>query len=211
MNVNEIRDRILEVSHDEVAPDTNLQNKAISWLNSAYHEMMDECMPFMERYLQKSELVEVESGLGSLNQEVYRAVQVVDIQNKRALKEVSYQEILAKDPALEVKGAPACYYLQGNQISVYPAQNTSLKVVYMPVVSDLSEGQVESDILLPRVFHGGLVWGGLVWGSVFERGFSSASDMKLFQAKWDAAKTKVKLSLSSNSQKELRVKPFDTV
>ena len=53
MNVNELRNRILEISHNEVAPDTNLKTKALSWLNSAYHEIVSDCLSYLERSLEK--------------------------------------------------------------------------------------------------------------------------------------------------------------
>ena len=46
MNVNEIRDRIVELSH-QTAGDGEVQAKALGWLNAAYHELMDEIVAFM--------------------------------------------------------------------------------------------------------------------------------------------------------------------
>lgn len=209
MNVNEIRNRILEISHDEVAPDTDLLAKAMNWLNSAYHEMVDECMPYLGRYLQKRETVQVEEGKAVLNSEAYRLVSVVDKSNKKALQETTYEAVMQVDPALENIGAPTAFWLEGDDVYIHPKQNVELEVVYMPVVANLIEGDVEGSVLLPKQFHSALVWGGLVWGSVYERGFSSGADIKLFQNKWDEAKRKVKLSLSAKPAGSVRVKPYD--
>ena len=211
MNVNEIRDRILEVSHDEVAPDTDLELKALRWLNSAYHEIMDECMPYFFDALQTEESIAATGGVATLGEMPQRILSVIDTQTGRVLKEKTRREILQQDPAQSENGAPYAFWKNGKTITAYPALDTTLSVLYVPMVSDLLEGGEESTIKLAPPFHHGLVWGGLVWSSIYERGFSSQSDILLFQKKWEESKRKTKLSLSANPSAEHRVQPFELI
>lgn len=211
MNVNEIRDRVLEVSHDEVAPDTTLKSKAMNWLNSAYHEMVDECMPYLTRYLQRTERLSALAGTGNITLalDVYRLLGVRDTQTNKLLKEVSFVEFEnAYTGALSSVSAPTQFWLEGHILHLNSTKEVTLDVTYLPNVPDLAEGEGESTILIPKQFHSSLVWGALVWGSVYERGFSSVSDMNLFQNKWDEAKAKMKLSLASSYTKDMRVQPY---
>tara|TARA_R110000868_G_scaffold189695_2_gene433121 strand:- start:166550 stop:167185 length:636 start_codon:yes stop_codon:yes gene_type:complete len=211
MNVNEIRDRILEISHDEVAPDTNLKIKSLNWLNSAYHEIIGVCMPFLERYIEAIHSVDIMNGVGTLPTNTFRVLTVVDKNNGYELTLKTRSEIIKQDASLNNTGAATYYWVDGNDIHTYPLNNTSVNVSYLKHVEDLLDGGTELDILIPKQFHHGLVWGGLVWSSVFERGFSSQGDLKMFQEKWEDVKREVKLSLSSQSSSNLKVKSFDLV
>ena len=208
MNVSEIRDRVLEISHDEATPDTNLKTKAMQWVNSAYHELVDECMPYLGRYIETTETINIVNGEGQASGDVYRVIKAVDESNGNVLSETSYSKILAIDPLMETKGKPTDFWLDGNYIKLHPIADISLKLLYTPTVTDLVEIGDESSILLPRQFHYALIWGGLVWSAIYERGFATKSDIAMFQKKWEEAKRSVKLSLINTPENELRVKPF---
>lgn len=209
MNVNELRDRILEISHNEVAPDTNLKEKALSWLNSAYQELVSDCMPYLEQLLETASDVVTTSGEGTLPNDLARILKVVDHQTKSTLLQISQAEAYEKDVTGEVTGPPKFYWISGDSLMTYPQNSTTLKVVYFKQISDLIEDGTEAEILIPKQFHHGLVWGGLVWSSIFERGFTNQSDLKLFQLKWQEIKRELKLSLASQPTKLIRVKPYD--
>ncbi|MFZ2620334.1 MAG: hypothetical protein WAX89_05615 [Alphaproteobacteria bacterium] len=206
MNVNTLRDRIIELSHDEASPDTDLHGKALSWLNAAYRELMDELQPYLQAELQQEQNITTASnGQAVFNYPVRRMVKLIDTSNLMALTQANMADVLAADPALMATGTPRHYWLMQNMVQVYPAASVGLKAIYLPDIADLTEGGTEESVLLPRTYHQALVWGGLVWASVYERGFSAQGDLSLFQQKWDEAKRRIKLSLASRPDKVLRV------
>ena len=181
MNAKEIRDRILEISHDEVMPEAELRHKGMSWLNSAYQEMVGVCMPYLESYITKTEMIEFVDGKADAPHDFYRILNV------------------------GMCGLPMKNMYNEGKILIHKSLNGSCEVTYLGQIQDLTEGTKEEDILLPKQFHHGLVWGGLVWSSIFERGFgTSNSDLKLFQAKWDESKRECKLHLCSNTKASVK-------
>lgn len=212
MDVNAIRDRILELSHSSAGVDADLQGKALGWVNSAYHEVMDEVLPYLPQALQVQEVVTSNtSGVATVSKGVYRLIRVVDAASGRTLLATTPLEILDLDPAGTATGDPVRGYAKDNTIVVHPAKAVELKVLYVPVVTDLSAGGTETEVLLPRAFHHALVWGGLVWSALFERGFFSQSELVMYQRQWLAAKEGIKLSLLGNTAETLRVRPFNWV
>ncbi len=212
MDVNALRDRILELSHDEATPDTGLQGKALRWLNSAYHEALDELQPYLSRQLQTSATVTTDAqGLATLPTGVQRLVRVVDATNNRMLQESDEANVRDDDPTLEATGAPQVCWVSGDQLTVYPATSVELTVIYLPVVADLLADGTEASIKLPVAYHNGLVWGALVWGSVYERGFFNQGELVLFQNKWDDAKRSMRLSLAARPSEVRRVQPYQLV
>ena len=209
MNVNELRNRILEISHNEVAPDTNLKTKALSWLNSAYHEIVSDSLSYLERSLEKVSVINMENGVGNLPTDLSRVMKVIDSSANVVLSQISQSEAAEMPEMDHVSRAVKYYWVDNDKIYTQPHFTGPLKLAYLRQVEDLEESTAESSIVIPKQFHYSLVWGGLVWSSIFERGFASQSDLKLFQAKWDDAKRELKLSLSSQPMKTLRVKPYD--
>ena len=187
MQVNELIERILEISHDEVAPDTQLKQKALRWLNSAYHELMEDCFPFLEMRLAKEIVLDVVADKVDLPSDFNRLVSMRDEKTGKLL------------------------FYKNNNFKLDTYENTltfnimfknvkKVRLCYLPKVTDLLEDDAENAVMIPRQFHAVLVWGALVWSTVYERGFSTATDIKLFQTKWDEAKRDMKLSLSSVQQ-----------
>jgi hypothetical protein len=206
MNVNELRDRVLELSHDEAAPDTGLQEKALRWLNNAYRELMDELQPFLQDDLMQEQGATTNtSGQAPLNQPVQRMLRVVDTTNGRVLRQVDPAVVFDDDPELSQTGVPSSYWINGAVVQIHPKSSVGLNMLYLPELVDLVADDTEDKILLPKAFHYALIWGGLVWSSVYERGFSSQRDLLLFQEKWDEARRRVKLSLSARPDRVTRV------
>lgn len=212
MNVNDIRDRIVELSH-QTAGDGEVQAKALGWLNAAYHELMDEVVVYLPPSLQVREQV-VTGPIGEvvLGQAPYRILKVMDAGQGRALRPVTPGELVEFDPAGTMQGDPVRYVPTGTGVLVHPArEGVKLAVLYVPVVQDLVEGGAEASIFLPKALHHALVWGGLVWSSLFERGFGSSAEIGVYQRQWLEAKQRVKLGLLHNLTGTLRVAPFDIV
>lgn len=211
MNVNELIERILDVSHDEVAPDTNLKAQSLRWLNSAYHEMLEEISPFLENALQTQETLILSSGSAIFPQTPHKVVRVVTVDTSRTLQAKNKADVLAEDSTLARQGSPNSFWVEGNVLYTHPVSSEQVKVLYLPQKADLAEDGAESTVLVPRAFHSALVWGALVWSATFERGFTSQGDLALFQSKWEEAKRSAKLALSAQPSTPLRTKPFELV
>lgn len=212
MNVNEIRDRIVELSHQS-AGDGEVQAKALGWLNAAYHELMDEVVAYLPPALQVREtVVTAADGSVVLAKVPYRILKVVDASAGRLLDGVTPVEIMELDPSGVMTGTAGRFVATAGGVRVHPASaGVPLSVLYVPLVEDLSEGGAEASLLLPRAHHNALVWGGLVWSSLFERGFGSSAELQVYQRQWLEAKQRVKLGLLHNTASSLRVVPFDIV
>ncbi|PZP39013.1 MAG: hypothetical protein DI585_05565 [Pseudomonas fluorescens] len=210
MNVNEIRDRIVELSHQS-AGDGEVQAKALGWLNAAYHEIMDEVVVYLPPSLQVREtVVTAADGTAVMAQVPYRVMKVVDSVRGKVLEAVSPLDIMEMDPQGQATGFPQRYTVTAEGVQVHPAaEGVELGVLYVPLVVDLEEGGPEGSIFLPHAYHSALVWGGLVWSSLFERGFGSGAEIQLYMRQWLDAKQRVKMGLLHNLANRLRVQPFD--
>ncbi len=207
MNVNEIRDRIVELSH-QTAGDGEVQAKALGWLNAAYHELMDEIVAYLPPWLQvRVDAVTDATGKVELGQGAYRVLKVIDNAQTRALEAATPLELMELDAA--DTNAPLRYALTATGIQVHPVKaEVPVTVLYVPLIQDVVEGGVEASLLVPREHHYALVWGGLVWSSLFERGFGGTGEMQLYQRQWLEAKSRVKAGLVHHLA-GLRVRPFD--
>jgi hypothetical protein len=212
MNVNDIRDRIVELSHQS-AGDGEVQAKALGWLNAAYHELMDEVVAYLPPMLQQQENVPTGAGGEAVLADApYRVLRVVDAGAGRNLEIVTPGALLDLDPMGTATGAPQRCVLTGSGVRIHPAAaDVALTVLYVPVVADLAEGGIEATIVLPKAYHYALVWGGLVWSALFERGFGTQGELVIFQRQWADAKERVKLGLLHNTGASLRVQPFNFV
>lgn len=209
MNVNEIRDRILDISHNEIAPDTQLKEKSLSWLNSAYHEIVSLCLPFLERYLETLQTLTVVNGKAELPNNVFRITSVISKKTGKALLQKTKAEMSLLENSGKLQLLEGCYTIEGRELYVPALKDGELDLIYFKQVEDLVENGAADSLILPAQHHHVLVWGGLVWSSIFERGFSTQGDIKTFQTKWDEAKREVKLSLSNQPSKNFKVQPYD--
>lgn len=210
MNVRGIRDRIVELSQHGVGNDVDVNTKALAWLNSAYHEVMDEIVPLAPSALQvRSDVVVGVDGAGVLAGPVHKLVQVVERTRNTVLRVVTPAELLEAEVG-GMQGSPSMCSVSGNVLQVYPAAAGTVSVVYIPRVVDLVEAGAEGSILLPPSLHNVLVWGGLVWSALFDRGFMSQSELLMYQRQWVSGKEQVRLSLLGGLA-PVRVKPFGWV
>jgi len=207
MNVNEIRDRIVELSH-QTAGDGEVQAKALGWLNAAYHELMDEIVAYLPPWLQvRAEVVTDATGAVALGGGAYRVLKVMDKAQGRSLEISTPLELMEREMAGSQNVASYVVTAAGIQISPVKA-GVPVSVLYVPLIQDLNEGGAEASLFLPREHHYALVWGGLVWSSLFERGFGGSAEVQLYQRQWLEAKSRVKAGLVHHLA-GLRVRPFD--
>ncbi len=212
MNVNGIRDRIVELSNQGGGADSEMNQRAMGWLNSAYHELMDELLPFAPVALQRREEVATDAlGQAALTQPVHRLLRVADRRGARMLEISNPVAMLDADPAGTATGEPRRVYASDTALVVQPAGAIPLTVLYVPAPLDLQEGGNEASILLPRTQHSGLVWGGLVWSALFERSFVSQSELAMYQRQWGAAKAAIRLALLGSQGGTMRVRPLEFV
>jgi hypothetical protein len=216
MDVNTLRARVVELSHSGAslasAVDVDLNVKALGWLNSAYHELMDEVVPYLPQTLQKQvDVLTNTTGVAVLPEAPYRVLQVVVRGSGARLSVATPLEFMQADPTGTQAGSAQRVLIQGTTLTVKPAEMVTLGIVYVPAAADLVEGGAESSIVLPPVHHHALVWGGLVWSALYERGFLSQSEVVMYQRQWEAAKERVKLSLLPNLGAGLRVEPYTYV
>lgn len=204
--------RVVELSHHAGNTDLELETKALGWVNAAYHELMDELVPYLPQALQVQEDGTSDAaGVMVPTQAVYRLVRVVDRTGGRSLKLATPEAVLEADPAGDASGDPVRATVRDGDVVIHPAGVRELTVLYVPLAADLAEDGDEADVLLPRVYHHALIWGALVWSAVFERGFLSQNEQVLYQRQWLAAKEQVKLGLLGNTAESLRVKPYTYV
>jgi hypothetical protein len=185
----------------------------MQWLNAAYHEIIDECLPYLKRYLQRTETVTSTLETAVLSSDAYRILRVVDTTNARVLRELTRERLVDLDPDNSTQGQPVRFTAFEDTLTLHPtpAKNIELEVLYLPSVADLVPNAAENAILLPRQFHQSLIWGALVWSAIYERGFNTNGELQLFQSKWDEAKQKIKLSLVNRPCDVLRTEPYNLV
>ena len=205
MNVYELQERILELSHDEVTHDTGLRGRSLRWLNSAYHELMEILMPLLSDSLSADTIVEVVENAVILPQKAQKILLVEDAEKGGSIPYKAPHEVLVKNTELSYQQTVDGLKLIGKNIP------QKLRVVFVPQISDLLEDDTENSILIPPQFHTSLIWGALVWAAVFERGFTSQRELSLYQAKWEEAKRNVKLSLVGRHSSILKVDEFHIV
>jgi len=204
MQVNTIRDRIVELSHQSGA-DGEVKPKALNWLNAAYMEVMNELLALAPQSLQRTERITTDTtGHGILA--VPPAALVRVLVGERSLAVLTPLALLEADPAQTREGEPASACASATGVQLYPRKSCEVVVVSIPTPRALVEDGAESSILLPPRYHDALIWGGLMWSALFERGLSSMSEINLFSRQWTDAKARIRLGMLGQSGQVFRVR-----
>ena len=207
MRVNDLRDRIVELSHQSGA-DGDLRQKALGWLNAAYLELMNELLALAPQTLQRIESVTTDSqGQAALSLPPSALVRV--LWGEVPLPILTPLAVLEADPLQTANGEPEVACATATGVQIQPRKAGALKVVYTPQPQALAEDGSETSILLPAHYHDALIWGGLVWSALFERGLSSGTELALFTRQWAEAKSRLKLALLGQAGAALRVQRGD--
>lgn len=208
MTVAQLINRIVGLSHNENAPDTKLQEKALGWLNSAYFELLTELQPFqLDARVNTLTLTTSTIGFGEILPRPQRILNVVDKTNNSVLTYLRTHEFLEQFPIPVDHGQPQYFRLNTHFIEVYPMDAIEVQVTYIPEPKTLHIDDIDTAIQLPSVYHQALIWGALTWGSIYERDFSAAADISLFQTKWEDAKRAAKLALIAKGGRAIRTAP----
>lgn len=205
MNVYELQERILELSHDEVTHDTNLRTRSLRWLNSAYHEIMEVMMPLLADTLNEDETLDVVDGVVTFSKLAQKVLRVENADTGAVIVHKVPESISVNEQSLSFRLMATGIVISGKNIP------TKVRVVYVPQIMDLEEDDTEEQILIPSQYHAALVWGALVWASIFERGFTSQRELSLYQMKWEESKRNAKLSLMNRSVSRFKVDEFNLV
>lgn len=116
-----------------------------TWINRAYHRACERHpWPFLQ--------VTVTGTSPLAITDLRNVLSVIDTTTKATLGWEDRRNIYERDPTLDVTGSPTSWYLDGSNLTVYPANTTdSIQVWYLKVPSDLT---ADSDTpLFPARFH----------------------------------------------------------
>lgn len=174
MDASTIVQRIIDLGMNENAPDTDLQNKALGWLNNAYKEAYNVAANFGWAKYYETATVVITNGTGTFPFPPRRVLTVVDTGTQRVLKQSDILSVMEIDPTITRQGNPARWYFQGDTtVKVYPIASTSLSAVLLRRPADLTLASTEADIKIPPHHHEMLIWASLPEGMMYERGFGN--------------------------------------
>ena len=112
---------------------------------------------------------------------------------KKGLKQSSLANILAVDPDLSQTGDPQSFYVQKDQLWLYPHQTSSYTttVWYVPNPAPLTENTPEEDIPYPIPYHPVLADGALYYVFQDEGGFKNTQRESQAKARWQTGKARL--------------------
>lgn len=197
MDVATIVQRVIDLGLNEDAPDTDLQNKALGWVNNAYKEAYNVAASYSWVRLYETNTVPITNGSGTLPFYPKRLLSVVDTNTKRQLKQSDIGYITDIDPGLVRTGSPARFYTEGDTtIKTHPTNSTSLRIVAIRQPAELTLTSPETDIKIPPHHHELLIWGAMSEAMMFERGFGNEGLLQVAAAR--------KTILMDNYMREMR-------
>ena len=191
MKIKDLVDQIISYSHNEDTPDTDLSVKALTWLNSAYHELLQENLAFLKHKMIKQYHVVMTDGFFELPADFYL-----------------FEKIRFKNGNLISKEDKNLYSIEGNLIFIKDVNDIELDLVYIPQFEQLKLDDSLSVMHISANYMQSLIWGSLVWSSIYERGLNTNSELSLFEAKWNQAKQNYKVTLATYSDQILRTTPY---
>lgn len=191
MTIKELVDQIISYSHDEDTPDTELTAKALTWLNSAYHELLQENLAFLKNKMLKKITVDLSDESFELPEDFYLFEKIE----------------LANGVVISKEDKPA-YALEIDKCYLPGELNQTLTLSYVPAFIQLKLEDSLAVMHISSNYVQSLIWGALVWSSIYERGLHTQSELGLFESKWNQAKQNYKVTLATYSDQTLRTKPY---
>ena len=185
MDVSTIVQRVIDLGLNENAPDTNLQSKALGWLNSAYAEVYNLTATYAwPQLVQTVSSLTVTNGSATLPNAPRRIISIRDKTTNRVLKQSDYLSIQVNDPDLNNTGNPSKFYIVGTTgLRCHPLSTTTVCYDYVPQPNTLAITDAESAILILPSHHSLLIWSSLVEGMTYERGFGNESLLQVATAR----------------------------
>ncbi|MCP4355513.1 MAG: hypothetical protein GY793_07760 [Proteobacteria bacterium] len=189
--VKDLVEQIISYSHDEDTPETNLMEKALVWLNSAYHEMLQENLIYLKHKMIKYESKTVTDSTFDLPEDFY-----------------SLEKIILDNSMVISKYDKALYDIELGEIYLSSDMAKLAEIAYIPQFKDLTFDDLLTSLHIDSNHAKNLIWGALVWSSIYERGLHTQSELSLFETKWTQTKQNLKMTLSSYSNEVLRTSPY---
>ncbi len=203
MDVATIVQRVIDLCLNENAPDTDLQNKALGWVNTAYKEAYNVAATYSWIRLYETSSVTITNGSGTLPFYPKRLIKVVDTANKRVLKQSDIGYILDIDPTLERTGNPARFYTEADtSIKTHPKNDCTLSIVAIRQPQELTLASTEADIKIPPHHHEQLIWGALIEGMTYERGFGNDGLIQIANARKTQLRDNFMLEMRESAARE---------
>lgn len=192
MKVKDLVEQIISYSHNEDSPETNLMAKALTWLNSAYHELLQENLVYLKHKMIKYETLTLQDFACELPEDFYLLEKIILDDGTRITKidrkhyDIELNKIYINNHP-EVKSIDVFYIPQFQNLKL----EDSLNILH------ISPNQVDN-----------LIWGALVWSGIYERALHTQSELNLFEKKWNQTKQNFKITLSTYSNQVLRTQPY---
>lgn len=191
MKIKDLVDQIISYSHNEDTPDTDLSVKALTWLNSAYHELLQENLAFLKHKMLTQTNANLVNGCFQLPEDFYLFEKI----------KLSNGQIISKENK-------DLYAIEGDTVFLNNVTDQSVSFVYIPEFKQLGFDDSLSIMHISSNYVQSLIWGALVWSSIYERGIHTQSELSLFEAKWNQAKQNYKVTLATYSDQVLRTTPY---
>ncbi|HAG52917.1 MAG TPA: hypothetical protein DCL21_03930 [Alphaproteobacteria bacterium] len=194
MKIKDLVDQIISYSHNEDTPDTDLSAKALTWLNSAYHELLQENLAFLKHKMLTQVEVSLSDDFFELPKDFYL-----------------FEKIKLANGQVISKEDKDCYSIEGDLVFLKNQKNQNLMFVYIPEFKQLTLDDSLSIMHISSNYVQSLIWGALVWSSIYERGVHTQNELSLFEAKWNQAKQNYKVTLATYSDQVLRTVPYQFI
>lgn len=191
MTVKDLVEKIISYSHNEDTPDTDLSAKALTWLNSAYHELLQENLAFLKHKMLKSVNIEMTDGFFELPHDFYL-----------------FDKIKLANGKIISKENKDLYSIEGSLVFLKNVKDSNITFTYIPAFQQLKMEDSLNIMHISSNYVQSLIWGALVWASIYERGVNTNSEIALFESKWNQEKQNYKVTLATYSDQVLRTVPY---
>lgn len=185
-------------------------DRLLRYLNKAYCMVYAEIAAINPALFQEYQTMSVTGGLGSFATPVFKVLSAVDLTNgNRKLTTRSTDDIERDDPTASTEGAPVSYEQTFRGLSTYPRNSTTLRIRFTPNPNTLDANTLESDILVPVLYHEVLEWATLLTIAYDERDKLVGSELQFTKSTFETMMDKLRQYVSSTlPQDKLRVKTW---
>lgn len=192
MKIQDLVNEIISYSHNEDTPDTNLNAKALTWLNSAYHELLQENLAYLKYKMLKKVSINLKDNEFELPEDFYLL-----------------EKIKLANGTIISKENKSFYSIESNICMLEEQHNQTINLTYIPEFSQLKLDDELRIMHISTNYVQSLIWGALVWSSIYERGLNTQTELAIFENKWNQAKQNYKITLATYSDHILRTQPYN--
>lgn len=162
-SITNIISMMAKLGVNEDSPDAALRSIYLTYVQSTYNEVYGEMASTFPTRLRATQDVTLVNGVGTLAVAPYQIIAVYNTSNNFAeVNPTTLDDQMEATPALADAGLPSSYWQDGLMtIKGYPLDNSTLRVLYIPNPSTLTESTLESDLVIPVPFQDLLTWGAM--------------------------------------------------